>query len=340
MQLLDLLASGVIKLLVFRNGLRANVREVHETTADRQIRRRGQRSHWLTAVDRVDEHEIGAGLALGFHEEGLEILEITDTPRTVGTNRIQLSHPAPQLVVLHRVDQLDLLRSADQCGVLLAVTNTHMQRVVADRKILRQGQRGGRDELAVQRIRLRAVACPGDELAVILPAIFQGDGRRRNLQDAGIDQHGVLLADRMQDGRRNQTRVAFVENGADGTFNGLIVRCIHAKRREYRHEDVVLDFVVVVTLADIAGANADELGKTNQRTSEALIVFGLLCHTFKCKPKKRPEEDEIPDSSTVFWDFNSIRPSALLPTCAVRTAPRTGRCQRSDVARSLARLED
>ena len=80
MQLLDLLARGVIKLLVFRNGLRANVREIHETAADRQIRGRGQRSHRFTAVHRVDEHEIGAGLALGFHEEGLQIFEIADAP--------------------------------------------------------------------------------------------------------------------------------------------------------------------------------------------------------------------------------------------------------------------
>ena len=65
---------------VFRYRLRANIREIDQTTAHRKIRRRRKRRHRFGGVQRIDQHKISAGLPLGVDQYGLQILVIADTP--------------------------------------------------------------------------------------------------------------------------------------------------------------------------------------------------------------------------------------------------------------------
>lgn len=85
--------------------------------------RRGERRYRLARVQRVDQHEIGAGLAVRIDHEGLEVLEITHAPGSGGPDGIQLGHPAPQLVMFHGRQHRNTLGGADQRGVLRAVAH-------------------------------------------------------------------------------------------------------------------------------------------------------------------------------------------------------------------------
>ena len=91
-------------------------------------------------MQRIDQHEVGAGLLLGLDEQGLQILIVADTPGTAGTNGVELAHPAPQGAFLHVVKQLDLFRSADNgCNLRLA-TNGDFKGVIPSGKICRKHQ--------------------------------------------------------------------------------------------------------------------------------------------------------------------------------------------------------
>ena len=98
------------------------------------------RRHRFGGMQRIDQHEVGAGLLLGLDEQGLQILIVADTPGTAGTNGVELAHPAPQGAFLHVVKQLDLFRSADNgCNLRLA-TNGDFKGVIPLGKICRKHQ--------------------------------------------------------------------------------------------------------------------------------------------------------------------------------------------------------
>lgn len=100
-QLADLRFQVIAEAGIFLDRLGTNVREVDEAAGNRQVRRRGERRYRLARVQQVDQHEIGAGLAVRIDHEGLEVLEIAHAPGSGGPDGIQLGHPAPQLVMFH-----------------------------------------------------------------------------------------------------------------------------------------------------------------------------------------------------------------------------------------------
>lgn len=80
MQPVDGVLVALAERGIFDDRLGADVREVDQATAYRQIRRRGERGHRLGGMHRIDEHEVGTGLLLGIHQHGLQILVIAHAP--------------------------------------------------------------------------------------------------------------------------------------------------------------------------------------------------------------------------------------------------------------------
>ena len=80
MQPVDGVLVALAERGIFDDRLGADVREVDQATAYRQIRRRGERGHRLGGMHRIDEHEVGTCLLLGIHQHGLQILVIAHAP--------------------------------------------------------------------------------------------------------------------------------------------------------------------------------------------------------------------------------------------------------------------
>ena len=250
---------------IFRHGFRTNIAEVDETARNRQIRRRLNRWHWLGGMQRVDQHEVGTGLLLGFDEQGLQILIIADSPRTVGTDGIELAHPTPQGAVLHLVKQFDLLRSTDNGCRLRLATHGDFKGVIPFGKVFRKHQVRRAHKSAIDLDRGTATALMLDFAGIRL-AIFQRDGSCGNVKRAAMDLYLALLTDNMQHGRRNDSGVAFTLNGGDGLFDRIIVGSVDSKCLEHRHKNIVFDFVVVTAHTDITGGDTHQLRQTNERT--------------------------------------------------------------------------
>ena len=216
-------------------------------------------------MQRVDQHEVGTGLLLGFDEQGLQILIIADSPRAAGTDGIELAHPTPQGAFLHLVKQFDLLRSTDNGCRLRLATHGDFKGVIPFGKIFRKHQVRRAHKSAIDLDRGTAAALMLDFAGIRL-AIFQRDGSCGNVKRAAMDLDLALLTDNMQHGRRNDSGVALTLNGSDGLFDRIIVGSVDSKCLEHRHKNIVFDFVVVTAHTDITGGDTRQLCQTNERT--------------------------------------------------------------------------
>ena len=277
-QLADLRFQFIAEAGIFLDRLGTNVREVDEAAGNRQVRRRGERRYRLARVQRVDQHEIGAGLAVRIDHEGLEVLEIAHAPGSGGPDGIQLGHPAPQLVMFHGRQHRNTLGGADQRGVLRAVAHADMQRMVSHRQIRGYGDGCRRHELAVDLVRLRSVSGSRLQRTLVFVAVFQCDGCGGNLHDTGVEQHTIFLADDMQHGRGDETPVALAKDTDNGIIDGVIVMGVHAQRTQQRLQDIIIDLVIVVAHADVARGQSNQTRQMDQRTRETLRTFCTLCH--------------------------------------------------------------
>ncbi len=201
----------------------------------------------------------------------------------MGANRIQLAHPTPQGAVTHAFGQFDALRRADDGGLLGALADGDVQRVITLGQIGGKHQQGGEHEIAIDVMGHAVVRSEFDPSGVHI-TVLQGDGRLRHVEGAAVDLHRAFPADDVQYGRGHDAGIAVMLDGCDGLRDRLIVGSVDAKRLEHRHQNIVFDFVVVVAHADIAGGDTHQFCQTDERTGKTRCVFGLFCHIKQCKP--------------------------------------------------------
>ncbi len=233
----------------------------------------------LARVQRVDQHEIGAGLAVRLDQQVLRSSK-SPTPQDPAERMeyswaIQPHSWSCSMAEQHR----NTLGGADQRGVLRAVAHADMQRMVSHRQI-----RGYGDGCASPtNLPSTSYACdpspaPGSS------APWYSSPFSSVMVAEGICMIPVLsstrsfLADDMQHGRGDETPVALAKDTDNGIIDGVIVMGVHAQHTQQRLQDIIIDLVIVVAHADVARGQSNQTRQMDQRTRETLRTFCTLCH--------------------------------------------------------------
>ena len=103
----DAAAVAVAQLAVFGDVLGADVRDVEEPAGLGQIGGGLERWDRRAGVDRVDQHEVGAGFGGRIDQQPPEVAIVADAPRILGPDGIHLRHPAPARMLLDGFGQRD-----------------------------------------------------------------------------------------------------------------------------------------------------------------------------------------------------------------------------------------
>ena len=266
MQLGDLLLRFIVEAVILFDRFRTDVGEVDEATGDGQVRRRRQRRDRFRSVHGVDEDEISAGLRLGTCKQIAQIIEIANAPGVLGTDGIQLSHPAPQLAVLQILDEIDALGGADERGVCGALASLYMKRMVSERQIRRNDETRIDDELTIERIRRCSIARLRGNDALILRAILQRDGCLRHIKRTMVDGHGAVGSLHMQHGGFHKACMLLIFEIAQRLLRLLFAAGIDSQCRKHLDQDIVVDLDEFALLPVVGRGNAMCLRKSNERS--------------------------------------------------------------------------
>ena len=194
-------------------------------------------------MNRVDEHEVRAGLGGGVGQQALQVAVIAHAPGLVGAHGVHLGHPAPTMVLGDGCRHFDMRGGVDDGGFGGAFIGGDMQGVVAHRQ--RAGKRdGGMCGVEIWQ---------GVEVFLEGAAVFQGDGCGDVAVGVAVDLHGGGFADRCDDGGWDELGALVPVVEFEGMCDRLIGGCVDAQCGENGDKRLVADFGVCAELVEEGG---------------------------------------------------------------------------------------
>ena len=254
------------QLLEFRDVLRADVGDVQESARLGQVRGGLERGDWRARVDRVDEHEVGAGFGGRVGGEHAQVAVVADAPRPGGTHRVHLRHPAPALLVLHCLRHGDARGGAQQRARDGALAVGERERVVAGRDVVIEAERVDVHVVALRLERQLA------EFTGELGAVFEYE-RDARVGAEDVQLHRLGGAQELDDGGGSQQFVLVLPAVFERRRDRLVGGGIHAERLQHGDEHFVADFHIGAQLVDVRGGDAPCIGEADERAGETLCAF-------------------------------------------------------------------